>query len=65
MRGNYKYYALMPEDCPFDECCCWFWAVLGEDNVYPKSFIEKLRTMVAAIDAGDIDVVDFSFDDWD
>lgn len=65
MRGNYENYVVLPDDCPFIECRDWFWASLGEDNVYPKHFLEKLQAMVAAIDSGEVDLVNFSLEDWD
>ena len=65
MRGNYENYVVLPDDCPFTECRDWFWVTLGEDNVYPKHFLEKLQAMVAAIDSGEVDLVNFSFEDWD
>jgi hypothetical protein len=54
MRGNYKDYALMWYDDPYEECYQWFWQCLGEDDTLPKEFLEQLRQMVDEIDAGTV-----------
>ena len=53
MGSNYKDYALprTVED-PEKECIEWFWVTLGEDEVYPKFFLEELLQMCADIDSG-------------
>ena len=53
MGSNYKDYALprTVED-PEKECIEWFWVTLGEDEVYPKEFLESLLQMCADIDSG-------------
>jgi hypothetical protein len=42
MTNNFDDYALSKEDDPFTECYEWFWGSLGEDNTYPKEFLEYL-----------------------
>lgn len=59
MTGNYSDYALLKEDDPYTECLGWFWQLLGEDNVYPKAFLEDLQELVRRIDAGEVDFVPF------
>jgi hypothetical protein len=53
MGSNYENYDLprTVED-PEAECIEWFWATLGEDEVYPKEFLEYLMQMVEDIDTG-------------
>jgi hypothetical protein len=53
MGSNYKDYSLprTVED-PEKECIEWFWVTLGEDEVYPKEFLESLLQMCADIDSG-------------
>jgi len=53
MGSNYKNYALprTVED-PEQECIEWFWVTLGEDEVYPKEFLEYLMKMVDDIETG-------------
>lgn len=53
MGSNYQDYALprTVED-PEKECIEWFWVTLGEDEVYPKEFLERLLQMCADIDSG-------------
>lgn len=53
MGSNYKDYALLKEDDPEEECTQWFWATLGEDECYPKEFLESLLEMVDRIDRGE------------
>ena len=55
MGSNYKDYALprTVED-PEKECIEWFWGTLGEDEVYPKEFLEYLLQMVDDIDSGKV-----------
>ena len=55
MGSNYKDYALprTAED-PEAECIEWFWATLGEDEVYSKEFLEYLLQMVDDIDTGKV-----------
>ena len=53
MRSNYKDYALLAEDDPETECKEWFWVSLGEDDTYPKEFLEDLMAMMDRIDRGE------------
>lgn len=52
MSSNYKDYALLKDDNPEQECLEWFWVTLGEDEVYPKEFLEYLMQMVDDIETG-------------
>jgi len=54
MTSNYTNYALLKEDDPYTECREWFWQILGEDDVYPKAFLEHLMQMVDDIDSGKV-----------
>ena len=54
MGSNYKDYALLKKDDPEKECIEWFWGTLGEDEVYPKFFLEELLQMCADIDSGKV-----------
>lgn len=65
LRGDYKNYALLDEDCPYTECRSWFWYSLAEDNVYPKEFLEKLLTLVDAVESGEEDLVEYPFSEWE
>jgi hypothetical protein len=53
MGSNYDDYALprTVED-PEQECLEWFWVSLGEDECYPKEFLEYLMQMVDDIETG-------------
>jgi len=50
MTGNWKDYALMFYDDPFEECRDCFWSYLGDDDTLPKEFLEHLQEMVDRID---------------
>ena len=52
MTGNYKDYALMWYDDPYEECVDWFWQCLGDDDTLPKEFLEHLLQMVDDIETG-------------
>jgi hypothetical protein len=54
MTSNYNDYDLprTVED-PEAECIEWFWVYLGEDDTYPKEFLEDLYEMCARIDRGE------------
>jgi len=66
MGSNYKDYALprTVED-PEEECISWFWGTLGEDEVYPKEFLEYLLQMVDDIDTGKVETVPLTEDFFD
>jgi hypothetical protein len=52
MTDNYKDYALLKDDDPFTECYEWFWTSLGEDECYPKFFLEDLMQMAEDVRTG-------------
>jgi hypothetical protein len=52
MTGNYKDYALMFYDDPYEECYSCFWSYLGDDDILPKEFLESLMQMVDDIETG-------------
>jgi hypothetical protein len=54
LGGNYKDYALLHTDDPFQECLGWFWGTLGEDETYPREFLEYLYQMCEDIDSGKV-----------
>jgi hypothetical protein len=53
MTDNFADYSLLQTDDPFTECYEWFWVSLGEDECYPKEFLEYLMEMVDRIDRGE------------
>ncbi len=62
MTDNYKDYALLPSDDPYTECLEWFWVSLGEDNTYPREFLEYLQQLVDDIDSGKVETIPFTED---
>ena len=53
--SNYENYALpRTEEDPEAECIEWFWATLGEDEVYPKEFLEYLMQMADDVMTGKV-----------
>jgi len=52
MTGNWSDYALLNSDDPFEECYGCFWSYLGDDDVYPKEFLEYLMQLAEDIDTG-------------
>lgn len=54
MTGNYKDYALMWYDDPYEECYNWFWSQLGEDDTLPKDFLEYLMQMADDVKSGKV-----------
>jgi hypothetical protein len=54
MTGNYKDYALMWYDDPYEECYEWFWTSINMDEVLGKDFLEHLQQMVDDIDKGTV-----------
>ena len=66
MGSNYEDYALprTVED-PEAECIEWFWATLGEDEVYPKEFLEYLHQLVDDIDSGKEELIPLDEDFFD
>ena len=65
MTGNYKDYALMWYDDPYEECVNWFWGTLGDDDTLPKEFLEGLLVQVAQIENGEVKPVPFTQDMFD
>ena len=54
MTGNYKGYALMFYDDPYEECYSCFWSYLGDDDVLPKEFLESLMQMADDVESGKV-----------
>ena len=57
MTGNYKDYALMWYDDPYEECVDWFWQCLGDDDTHSKEFLEHLYELVDRIDRGEEELI--------
>jgi len=66
MGSNYENYDLprTVED-PEAECIEWFWATLGEDEVYPKEFLEYLMQMAEDVRTGRVETVPLDEDFFD
>ena len=66
MGSNYENYDLprTVED-PEVECIEWFWATLGEDEVYPKEFLEYLMQMSHDVMTGKVETVPLDDDFFD
>ena len=55
MTSNYENYALpRTVENPEQECLEWFWVTLGEDETYPREFLEHLMKMVEDIETGKV-----------
>jgi len=65
MTDNFTDYALLKNDDPFEECRDWFWVSLGEDNVYPKEFLEYLQQMADDVATGKTETIPFTEDMFD
>jgi len=65
MTGNYKGYALMFYDDPYEECYNTFWSYLGDDDVLPKDFLEGLMQMAADVESGKVKAVPFDIDKFE
>ena len=53
MTDNFADYGMLASvEDPFTECYEWFWVSLGEDNTYPKEFLEYLQQLCDDIDSG-------------
>lgn len=63
LTGNWAHYAVLGDDDPYEECRDWFWQLLGEDNVYPKVFLEDLQEIVKRIEAGEVETFRMNIDD--
>jgi hypothetical protein len=53
MTDNFANYSLLHTDDPFTECYEWFWVTLGEDETYPKEFLEDLMAMCDRVERGE------------
>lgn len=62
MTDNFADYTLLQTDDPLEECRGWFWATLGEDDVYPKEFLEYLQGLCDRIDRGEEELIPFDMD---
>jgi hypothetical protein len=65
MTSNYKDYVLLKDDNPEQECIDWFWATLGEDDVYEKDFLEYLYQLADDVETGKEKAVPFTQDMFD
>jgi hypothetical protein len=65
MTDNFKDYTLLHTDDPFTECYEWFWVSLGEDECYPKFFLEDLMEMCDRIDRGEEKLIPLDEDFFD
>jgi hypothetical protein len=63
MTGNWGNYGLMSYDNPYEECYDCFWSYLGEDDTYPKEFLEYLQEMVERIERGEEKVIPYNVED--
>ena len=54
MGSNYEGYGLLKDDDPETECLEWFWVSLGEDECYPRFFLEYLQQLVHDVDSGKV-----------
>ncbi len=54
LTGNYKDYALMFYDDPYEECYSCFWTYLGDDDILPKEFLESLMQMADDVETGKV-----------
>jgi len=65
MTGNYKDYALMFYDDPYEECLDWFWGSLGDDDTLPKEFLEHLMQMAEDVRTGKEELIPADEDFFD
>lgn len=65
MRSNYEGYGLLKDDDPEQECLEWFWVSLGEDECYPKKFLEYLMQLADDVETGKEKVVPLDEDFFD
>ena len=54
VSGNYKDYALMWYDDPYEECYEWFWTSIGDDDTLPKEFLEHIRKLAKEVEEGQV-----------
>ena len=50
VTGNYKDYALMWYDDPYEECYEWFWGSLCYDDTLDKGFLEHIRKLAKEVE---------------
>jgi hypothetical protein len=65
LSGNYTDYALLKEDDPFTECLEWFWVSLGEDNTYPREYLEYLYQLSEDVRTGKVETFPITQDLFD
>jgi hypothetical protein len=65
MTDNYKDYALLPSDDPYTECLEWFWVSLGEDNTYPREFLDYLIQLAKDVESGKEKIIPVDEDFFD
>jgi hypothetical protein len=53
-EDNQKYYTLLKDDVPFEQCYVEFWFSLNDDDVYPKEFLESLMQMADDVKTGKV-----------
>ena len=54
VTGNYKDYALMWYDDPYEECYEWFWGSLCFDDTLDKGFLEHIRKLAKEVEEGQV-----------
>ena len=57
MTGNWKDYAVLFYDDPYEECRDCFWSYLGEDDTLPKDFLEHLQEMAEDVLSGKVKTI--------
>ena len=57
MTGNWKDYAVLFYDDPYEECRDCFWSYLGEDDTLLKEFLENLQQMAEDVLSGKVKTV--------
>ncbi len=65
MGSNYENYALLKDDDPEQECLEWFWVSLGEDECYPKEFLEYLYQLAEDVETGKEKLIPMTEDFFD
>lgn len=60
-----KYYALLKNDDPLEQCILYFWDTLNEDETLSKEFLEELMQMADDVKTGRVKTVPFTQDMFD
>ena len=60
-----KYYALLKNDDPLEQCILYFWDTLNEDETLSKEFLEELMQMADDVKTGKVKTVPFTQDMFD